>query len=288
MKAWMKFVPVVAVGFLAAACGGGNSVTGPDVVPAASASIEGTVETAAATGPAAALKVSLVGTNLFTSTDDAGHFALRGVPAGQVTLRFEGPGTDARLELSGLVAGQTLSVRISVSGSQASVRPASSPSPGPSPSPSPENEQELELRGRIDSISGSSLQVAGKTVMADGNTRIRRSGQTIPFSSLQVGQTVEVEGQAQANGSILAKSITVEDESPENEAEVRFTGTIQSISGSNLKVAGKAVSTDGSTRITRRGDNVAFSSLKVGDKVEVEGTQKADGSVLAKKISLED
>lgn len=288
MKALMKFASVLAMGLLAAACGGGSSATAPDVVPTASASIEGTVENASASGPVAALKVSVIGSALATSTDDSGHFALHGVPAGQVTLRFEGPGIDARLDLSGLGAGQTMSVRISVSGSQASMRPTSSPSPSASPSPSPSPESEVSLRGRIDSISGSSLQVAGKTVATDSSTRIRRSGQTIPLSALQVGQTVEVEGQTQANGSILAKSITVEDETPENETEVSFKGNIQSISGSTLQVAGKAVVTDGSTRITRHGDSIAFSTLQVGNKVEVEGTQRTDGSVLAKKISLED
>jgi Domain of unknown function (DUF5666)/Carboxypeptidase regulatory-like domain len=292
MKPLMKFVPVLALGLLAAACGGGSSATGPDAVPTASASIEGTVETASASGPLAALKVSVVGSAISTSTDDSGHFALHGLPAGQVTLHFEGSGIDARLDLSGLSAGQTMNVRIGVSGSQASTRPNSSPSPSASPSPSPSAspspENEVSLRNRIDSISGSSLQVAGKTVVTDSSTRIRRSGQTIAFSALQVGQTVEVEGQAQANGSILAKSITVEDDTPGNEAEVSFKGNIQSISGSTLLVAGKTVLTDGSTRITRRGDKVAFSTLQVGNKVEVEGTQRTDGSVLAKKISLED
>jgi len=282
MKALMKFASVLAMGLLAAACGGGSSATAPDVVPPASASIEGTVENASASGPVAALKVSVIGSALATSTDDSGHFALHGLPSGQVTLHFEGPGIDARLDLSGLGAGQTMTVRISVSGSQASMRPTSSPSPSPSP------ESEVSFRGRIDSISGSSLQVAGKTVVTDGSTRIRRSGETIPLSALQVGQTVEVEGQTQANGSILAKSITIEDETPDNETEVSFKGGIQSISGSTLQVAGKAVATDGSTRITRHGDSIAFSTLKVGNKVEVEGTQRADGSVLAKKISLED
>jgi hypothetical protein len=286
MRPLSKFVPVLAVGLLAAACGGGSPVSGPDALPTASASIEGTVEAAASASPMAALKVSVVGTSLSTSSDNVGRFVLQGVPVGQVTLRFEGSGTDARLDVSGLSAGQTLSLRVSVSGSQASLRPG--PSPSPSPSPENENENEQALRGTIASISGSNLQVAGKTVATDGSTRIRRKGQTIPFGDLKVGQTVEVEGQTQANGSILAKSITVEDDEPENEAEVSFTGTIQSISGSTLMVAGKTVATDGNTRIRRKGDTIAFSDLKVGDKVEVEGTQRADGTILAKKISLED
>jgi hypothetical protein len=146
----------------------------------------------------------------------------------------------------------------------------------------------VALRGRIDSISGSSLQVAGRTVVADGATRIRRSGQTIAFGDLRVGHSVEVEGQAQPDGSVLAKSITVEDDlPPQNETEVRFVGAIQSISGTTLQVAGRTVVTDGSTRVTRRSDPIALSSLKVENKVKVEGTQKTDTNVLARKISLE-
>ncbi len=53
-------------------------------------------------------------------------------------------------------------------------------------------------------------------------------------------------------------------------------------------MAGHLVVTDASTQIKSHGDPIPFSTLAVGNLVEVEGQTLADGSILAKKISLED
>lgn len=74
---------------------------------------------------------------------------------------------------------------------------------------------------------------------------------------------------------------------PEPESQVNFVGSIGSLSPFN--VGGRAVTTDESIRILDRKNNpIPFSSLKVGDKLEVEGTSRSDGSVLAKKLKLQD
>jgi hypothetical protein len=136
--------------------------------------------------------------------------------------------------------------------------------------------------------------VSGRLVHTDGSTRIRRRGDSIPFSALAVGQTVEVEGAGQADGSVLARKISLEDDDDDNGdddrggAEVSFEGTIQGIGVSDLKVSGRLVHTSSATRIRRKGDDVPFSALAVGQHVEVEGNQQSDGSVLAKKIDIED
>ncbi len=69
------------------------------------------------------IKVSIVGTNLSTTTDASGVFILSGVPSGKVVVRFEGPGIDARLEISGLVDGQTVTITVQVQGTQAALVP---------------------------------------------------------------------------------------------------------------------------------------------------------------------
>jgi hypothetical protein len=54
-------------------------------------------------------------------------------------------------------------------------------------------------------------------------------------------------------------------------------------------VGGQSGATDSSTRVLDRGNNpIALSALKVGDRVEVEGVKRSDGSVLASKIKLQD
>ena len=151
----------------------------------------------------------------------------------------------------------------------------------------PENEPaEVNLRGAIESLGASSLQVAGRRVTVDGNTRILgRDNTPIPFSSLQMGEMVEVEGRTQADNSVLAKKIKRED-GPENEPmEVNFKGNIESLGSSSLRVAGRQVTVDGNTRILDHGNTpIPLSALRVGELVEVEGTNQPDNSVLAKKI----
>ena len=133
--------------------------------------------------------------------------------------------------------------------------------------------------------------VSGRLVRTDGSTRFRRSGNAVTFAALQVGQSVEVEGISQRDGSVQASKVGIED-GPNGgggaESEIRFTGRVDSIAPPSLVVAGRLVITDSSTRIERRGDPISLSSIKAGDRVEVEGTQRSDGSVRAKKVSLED
>jgi hypothetical protein len=274
------------------ACGGDSSpVSAPDaptVAPmpsAAGATIAGTVVggTAASgdvgASSVAGLKVSVKGTTLQATTDPAGRFTLSGVPSGQAELRFQGPGVDARLPVEGLQNGQTMALTVRVSGNSASCVDDS-------------DENEVELKGTIESVGPGSLVVAGRTVRVDGSTRILGKDKLpVPLSSLGVGDVVEVEGTAQADGSVLARTIKVEDDDDEedgNGSSVEFGGTVSSLSP--LTIAGRTVKTDSGTRYygLRHQPATAADVLKVGNKVEVDGVEQADKSVLAKKIKLED
>lgn len=231
--AYLPFLSVLlALG--SAACSSsakGGSLLSPSMVET-TATISGSVATGAASSSvssqshhsSAGLRVSVLGTGVSTTTDGSGQFTLSGVPAGQtVTLRFEGPGIDARVEIGGLTPGQVLHVSIQVSGSSAHVvgvgsddpSPSPSPSPttNPSPSPSPDDhgENEAEFKGAIELISAPNLTVAGRLVVTDASTRIQSHGDEIPFSTLAVGDLVEVEGETLADGSVLAKKISLEE-----------------------------------------------------------------------------
>jgi hypothetical protein len=269
------------------ACGGGSSsVTGPDaaaaaaVPPAAGATIVGTVQSgstaAAGASSVSGLRVSVTGTSLQTTTDGSGRFALAGVPSGRAELRFEGPGIDARLEVEGLQSGQTLTVTVRVSGSSASKI---------------EDGTEVGLRGRVDSVGSESLVVAGRTVRVDALTSLLdRKNAPVSLSAFKAGDFVETEGYPQADGSLLAKRVKLEDaggDSPGVGQDVVLTGTISRVSP--LVVAGRSVATDGATQYLGRKNETltAADVLKAGNRVEVEGHEQADGGVLAKKIKLE-
>ncbi|HEY5985908.1 MAG TPA: hypothetical protein VIV12_05905, partial [Streptosporangiaceae bacterium] len=128
MKVLLRvLVSLPAVAFVLAAAGCTSSATSPTSPWSASrgATIQGTVVTGAAASSASAssvhelssgpgIKVTIVGTGLSTMTDASGRFVLSGVPTGKVVVRFEGPGVDARLEISGLADGQTITITVQV------------------------------------------------------------------------------------------------------------------------------------------------------------------------------
>ncbi len=280
----------VGLGLLAAACGSGSSSVSPSAsVPATSsgATIQGTLQSGSAgtsAGPRVlsetqGIRVSVVGMSLSSTTDSAGHFVLTGVPSGRAELRFQGPGIDARLEVSGLAEGQTLTITVRVAGSQASLVP--------------DDESEVEFHGAVEATAPT-LRIAGRTVRTDKDTRVLgRDDAPLSPATLKIGDQVEVEGVTQADGSILARTIKLEDESDDDEdqdqedqGEVEFTGRIQTLSP--FMVAGRDVVVGPSTRILdHRGNPIRFEALKIGDNVEVKGRPQ-NSSVLAEKIKVED
>lgn len=227
------------------ACAGGSPTSPSALSPAGSAATGVTIRGqldgagAAASGQVTALseraniRISVSGTSLSTLSDASGRFVLSGVPAGRVELRFEGPGIDARLEISGLQEGQELSITVRINGSQVVLvnGPSPSPSPGASPAPSPspghendedededenededEDENEVEFTGAIQSLTAPNLVVSGRSVSTNASTRfLDNRGRSISFSDLRVGDRVEVEGRLQGS-TIAATKIKKEDQ----------------------------------------------------------------------------
>jgi hypothetical protein len=293
------FGVVVAAGLsaIAAGCGSGSSsLTAPSqptsTAPTtqAGATIRGTVLTgggaAASAGTvhaqtaAGGVRVSVVGTSLATQTDSAGQFELHGVPSGRVKLRFEAAQVQAELEIEGLEDGHAMNVEVHVSGDGAFLADTD------------DHRGETSLRGRVDAINGTRLQVQGHVVQTDGLTQfLGRQNETIGLGALKVGDSVEIEGASQSDGSVYARKVKLEDgngnENEPPQSEVTFTGGIQSLNP--FRVAGRTVSVDGHTQILdHKNSAIPFSALAVGNTVEVEGASQADGSVLAKKIKRED
>lgn len=215
MKAVMRFIPVVpllALALCVAGCGSSTSPTGAS--SEAGATIRGRVQSgstassadvSALSGPGKGLRVTVVGTDIRTTTNTSGSFVLQGVPGGTVTLRFEGSGVDATLRIGGLVEGQVLTIDVEVNGTRATLVAREDDDDD-------DDNDEGELSGRIESITPPSLRVSGRTVITNGSTRIERDDRRIGLTDLRVGERVEVEGMRQADGSILAREIEVEEE----------------------------------------------------------------------------
>ena len=79
-----------------------------------------------------------------------------------------------------------------------------------------DNAREAEFSGTITSVSGAAagatLQVSGRTVRTDANTLVRRKGDAVAFDRIHTGQRAEIKGVSQADGSVLATRITLEDD----------------------------------------------------------------------------
>ncbi|MBI4302952.1 MAG: hypothetical protein HY665_01240 [Chloroflexi bacterium] len=125
----------------------------------------------------------------------------------------------------------------------------------------------VKLEGKLESMTSNSVVVAGKTILIDNNTEIE--GTLVP------GLAVEVKAKRQADGSLLALKIELEDE---EEGRVRLEGKIESLSSNSIVIAGKTFLTDNNTRID--------GALAVGATARVRAVTQSDGSLLATRIQL--
>ncbi|HXB53872.1 MAG TPA: DUF5666 domain-containing protein [Vicinamibacteria bacterium] len=289
------FLSALGLGMGAAACGSNAaSPTAPGAAAGpAGATLQGTVVggvAGASAGPGsvhslstkAGIQVSVTGTSLVTMTDSSGKFMLTGLPAGPIELHFQGPGINARLTISGLNPGQTLTITVNVNGGQATLEPEG-------------DDGGVEFKGPVQSIDmgAGSLMVGGRKVTTNANTRIVAGDETrVSLSALKVGDTVDVQGTTQPDMSVLAQSIKVEQSGDKDgDKGVDLKGPIQSIDmgAGTLMVAGRKVTTNADTKIVGQDDgHLSFSSLKVGANIQVHGTTQADMSVLAQTIKVQE
>ncbi len=285
----------LAAGLLGVACGSGGSLSGPSATAGGrGVTIQGTVNggagassvPSASSTKAAGLKVSVVGSSLSTATNDSGQFILAGAPDGHVILRFEGQGVDARVELLGLVSGQTIKLEVNVAGTQAVT--ASS---------------EAEFTGSVTVVGTSSLNVSGITVLVPPATEIKRGSAKIALSDIKVGETVTVEGALNPDGTVMAREIKALGASPSptptpsssptpspsptptpsTGSPIEFSGAISNVGATSLVVSGRTVSVNSSTEIKRDGVTARLADLKTGDTAKVEGLL-SNGDVLAREI----
>src|SRR5262245_16279525 len=187
---------------LASGCGSSKSPAAPsESAPPAStgstASISGRVQSAPS-----GLSVSVVGTPLAATTDSGGNFALGGVPAGDVQLKFSGSGADATVPITEVQPAQNITLLVTVSGTSASVETEMRSGAG-----------EVELEAKIDALppttAAGTFTAAGRTVKTDSSTTFEQQGNTRTFADLTVGLRVHVKG-TPSGSDILARRIQMQ------------------------------------------------------------------------------
>ncbi|MEK6552826.1 MAG: DUF5666 domain-containing protein, partial [Bacteroidota bacterium] len=140
------------------------------------------------------------------------------------------------------------------------------------------------VEGTIENLTLNSVTVMGITFAADSSTLVVGHGTgVITFASLTLGLKVEVKGALTTSGVLTAKLIKVH---PEHEFEIY--GKIDSLTGTQLVIAGLTIKTDQNTVYYNEFDNVVvFSSLKVNQVVEVKYVKSNTGRNLAVRIEIE-
>jgi hypothetical protein len=258
---------------------------------AGSATVSGTVILGAGTSGATTqgMEIGLSGVTVrvvqggpSAVTDASGNFTLNGVPAGTVDMEFARSDISARAPV--VLAAGTNQITAAVHGSTAVI--------------TPRGHAGEEIEGLVQSTNagGGSLVVLDQrlgavTVKTDSSTLIRRGNTVIPLSQIQTGMRVHVKAMLQGDGTYLATEILLQDENIGGEREVE--GSIASVDAGAKSFVVTTVSgpitvkTDASTTFKKKGTTATFSDVVMGAMVEAEGTLQADGSILARKVTIE-
>ena len=148
-----------------------------------------------------------------------------------------------------------------------------------------------EFEGTIVGVTGSVLTIENKDgttvdINVTSQTQIRHRFDQATIADLQPGVVIEVTVRRNADGSFDALFIAIEDRGDEDEVEIK--GTVVSATDTSVTVQ------RGSEELTvqfnhetefKRG---TAEDLVAGQKVEIEAIRRRDGTMLAKKIEIED
>jgi len=249
---------------LAAACG---SASDPDSMPAANGG--GVMQGNVMGGGSQNMRVAVPSSSAATTTDAAGGFLLTDVPKGAAAVQFSGGGQSATLATAAMVPGEFRRMTVSISGASVTEH----------------NEQtETEFEGTVDAIDGAVLTVAGRKVAVTDATKIRKEDAAATFADLVLGMPVEVEGTLNADGSVTASEISIEDRNDVD--RVVFVGTLTQINGNTLTVGGLTVNVGSATAIVNGDTILTLADLMVGDRLLVRGAVQADKSINATRIRV--
>jgi hypothetical protein len=150
----------------------------------------------------------------------------------------------------------------------------------------PPDDTSASIHGTLNTMTGTIptlvLMVDTTTVRTSSSTTVKRRGDFQSLDTLRVGQSLHVIGTRRSDASIDARLIEIDDDAEGGEFEIEgsmggLKGTCPSLT---FGVNGFTIVTNGVTTF----DGTACSAFKNGDKVKVNGTKQADGSVLATRL----
>jgi len=286
------FLPIV---LLLNGCGESqNSATGSPTGPGGTGIVSGVVilGSSAAKGITkqampiglAGVTVRVSGAGSSTTTDGSGQFTLMNVTAGNTELEFERQDINARGRVV-VAAGAMNNVTVSIVGSRAEIVPG--------------GHSGAEVEGLVSATNATAgtltvldQRLGAVMIQTDSSTVIRNEDDaTIPLSQIQIGNRVHVKALSQPTGAMLATEIILQSDKVGGNREVEGSVTMVDQSKKSFVVQTESgtvtVQTDSSTMFRRRGGSASFSDIAMGVNVDVNGILQADGTVLARKVTIE-
>jgi hypothetical protein len=162
-------------------------------------------------------------------------------------------------------------------------------------------QQLQERRGTVSALSGTCPTLT----FTLGTLRVTTTGSTYfkdgACPTVQNGMSVEVNGQPQADGSLVAMLVKQrdnddddeddddedDDDNDDDEDEAEIEGTVSALSGACPVISFTARSTSVTTTSATRFDD-GCSAIRDGKRVEVRGVRQTNGSIVATRVKLED
>jgi hypothetical protein len=138
--------------------------------------------------------------------------------------------------------------------------------------------------GVVTVVNGSTLTITGfdssaHTVILGASTKYTRAGQIAAQSDVTTGTSINVEGTANADGSLNALLVTIQ--------TPRVAGQVSAVSGSSYTIANRAgtsavtvVATSSTLYVDMSGASVQPSTIVKGTEITAEGTLSSDGKTL--------
>ena len=220
----MRLLPAILVAILVPACGdSSSSLTGPSrngtsgatitgrvsgvsTVRATAPTLNGLTSTTASTTSATTLRVTIQGTNISSTVDGTGQFAMTGVPPGNVTLTFTGEGVTASITLNNVQAGDDIRVEVRISGSSAHIDAETR-----------RHDDDAEDKDEANEVEGTVSALTGTCPGLTFNvgTRVVNTGSATVFehrcSDIRNGVRVEVRGTRMNDGTFTAARVEIDD-----------------------------------------------------------------------------
>jgi hypothetical protein len=260
----------------------------------AAAALLAVIDTATFATPlkaATGFTVTVVGTEVKAEINDSGKFVLEGVPMGNVELKFEGQGVEAKLEIKG-VQPEHIQLVVTLNGSKATVDSINRVQP----------DNLADLEGPITSISHGdrSMKVNGLEIKI-WDAPVWNGSSRVGISTLQVGDRVRVTGTV-VHDYVVATEVRVGSAGPDpgptppppppppgptpGPGSETIDGVISSISygDRSMKINGLEIKVRDAP-IFQGGSRVGITVLQVGQRVRVTGVWEHD-YIIATRVDI--